>query len=124
MKNKKLVAGSGQARTAKKSKRIPALKFDQNGLIPAIVQDAKSGDVLMIAYMNEESLGLTIEEKRTCFYSRSRQCLWRKGDTSGHIQKVESIYYDCDKDALLIKVKQTGVACHTGEWSCFYRKII
>jgi phosphoribosyl-AMP cyclohydrolase len=74
--------------------------------------------------MNEESLGLTIEEKRTCFYSRSRQCLWRKGDTSGHIQKVESIYYDCDKDALLIKVKQTGVACHTGEWSCFYRKII
>ena len=99
------------------------LKFDQNGLIPAIVQDSKTKDVLMIAYMNEESLKITLEEKRTCFYSRSRKCLWRKGESSGHQQKIKNIYYDCDKDALLIIVDQTGVACHTGEWSCFYREI-
>jgi len=108
----------------KKIKRLPALKFDKNGLIPAIVQDAKTGDVLMIAYMNKKSLTITLKEMRTCFYSRSRKCLWRKGDTSGHIQKVKNIYYDCDKDAILIKVVQAGVACHTGEWSCFFRKII
>ncbi|MCF7907511.1 MAG: phosphoribosyl-AMP cyclohydrolase [Candidatus Omnitrophica bacterium] len=108
-----------------KSKRliIPSLKFDKNGLIPAIVQDKKSGDVLMVAYMNKESLKITLKEKRTCFYSRSRKVLWRKGETSGHIQKVKGVYYDCDKDALLIKVEQHGVACHTGSWSCFYRKI-
>jgi phosphoribosyl-AMP cyclohydrolase / phosphoribosyl-ATP pyrophosphohydrolase len=104
--------------------KIPELKFDKNGLIPAIVQDSSSGDVLMIAYMNRESLEITIKEKRTCFYSRSRKCLWRKGDTSGHVQKIKSIHYDCDKDALLIKIEQIGVACHTGEWSCFFRKII
>jgi len=104
--------------------RLPSLKFDKNGLIPAIVQDSKTGDVLMIAYMNKESLKITLKEKRTCFYSRSRKCLWRKGDTSGHIQRVKNIYYDCDKDAILIRVVQTGVACHTGEWSCFFRKII
>jgi len=104
--------------------RVPKLKFNKDGLIPAIVQDVKSGDVLMIAYMNPESLSITIREGRTCFYSRSRKCLWRKGDTSGHIQEVKAIYYDCDKDALLLKVKQAGVACHTGKWSCFYRKIM
>jgi phosphoribosyl-ATP pyrophosphohydrolase/phosphoribosyl-AMP cyclohydrolase len=104
--------------------KIPALKFDNKGLIPAIIQDYKSGDVLMIAYMNKESLRITLREKRTCFYSRSRKELWRKGKSSGHIQKVKGIYYDCDADALLIKVEQIGVACHTGEWSCFYRKII
>ena len=104
--------------------RLPKLKFDKKGLIPAIIQDSKTGDVLMIAYMNEESFKITVKEKRTCFYSRSRRCLWRKGDTSGHIQRVKSIYYDCDKDAILIKVAQAGVACHTGEWSCFFRKII
>ncbi len=103
---------------------LPELKYDDKGLIVSIIQDYKSGDVLMVAYMNKESLKITLKEKRTCFYSRSRQCLWRKGDTSGHIQKVKSIYYDCDNDALLIKVEQKGVACHTGEWSCFYQKLI
>ena|SRR3989338_3226080 len=104
-------------------KRMPQLKFDKNGLIPAIVQDVASGDVLMIAYMNKESLKITLKEGRTCFYSRSRKTLWRKGETSGHIQKVKSVCYDCDQDALLIKVNQKGAACHTGSRSCFYRKI-
>jgi phosphoribosyl-ATP pyrophosphohydrolase/phosphoribosyl-AMP cyclohydrolase len=103
---------------------ISDLKFNEKGLIPAIVQDKKTGDVLMIAYMNEESIKITLDEGRTCFYSRSRQKLWRKGETSGHIQKVKNIYYDCDKDALLIVVQQEGAACHTGNWSCFYRKLI
>jgi phosphoribosyl-AMP cyclohydrolase len=103
---------------------ISKLKFNEKGLIPAIVQDEKSKDVLMIAYMNKESIQITLNEQRTCFYSRSRQKLWRKGETSGHIQKVKSIYYDCDGDALLVLVEQTGVACHTGRWSCFYRKLI
>jgi len=104
-------------------KDIAELKFDDKGLIAAIVQDEKSKDVLMVAYMNKESLEITLKEKRTCFYSRSRKTLWRKGETSGHIQKVKEIYYDCDKDALLIKVNQEGAACHTGERSCFYRKL-
>jgi phosphoribosyl-ATP pyrophosphohydrolase/phosphoribosyl-AMP cyclohydrolase len=104
--------------------KISQLKFDEKGLIPAIIQDYKNGDVLMVAYMNKESLKITLREKRTCFYSRSRKMLWRKGETSGHVQKIKSIYYDCDKDALLIKVQQIGAACHTGEWSCFYRKMI
>jgi len=103
---------------------IKTLKFDDKGLIPAIVQDYKSGDVLMIAYMNKESLKITLKEKRTCFYSRSRKELWRKGQTSGHVQKIKAIYYDCDCDPLLIKVQHIGVACHTGRWSCFYRKIL
>jgi len=120
IKNAKLKMKTKKEKTI----RIPKLKFDKNGLIPAIVQDDKSGDVLMAAYMNKESLKITLREKRTCFYSRSRKKLWRKGETSGHVQKVKKIYYDCDKDALLIKVMQIGVACHTGEWSCFYRKII
>ena len=76
----------------------------------------------MVAYMNKESLKITLREKQTCFYSRSRKVLWTKGKTSGSIQKVKKIYYDCDKDALLIKVAQKGVACHTGEWSCFFKK--
>ena len=108
----------------KKAVRLPKLKFDQKGLIPVIVQDDKSGDVLMIAYMNKESLKITLSEGRTCFYSRSRKILWRKGETSGHTQKVKKVYYDCDKDALLIKVAQKGVACHTGEWSCFFRRLV
>jgi len=104
--------------------RIPKLKFDKNGLIVTVVQDRKTKDILMLAYMNKESLKITIKERRTCFFSRSRQCLWRKGDTSGNIQKVKKIYYDCDKDALLIEVDQKGVACHTGERSCFFRRLI
>lgn len=108
----------------KKTIKVPKLKFDKNGLIPAIIQDKKSGDVLMVAYMNRQSLRNTIKEGRTCFWSRSRKKFWRKGESSGHIQKVKQVLYDCDKDALLIKVEQKGVACHTGEWSCFYRKIV
>jgi phosphoribosyl-ATP pyrophosphohydrolase/phosphoribosyl-AMP cyclohydrolase len=104
-------------------KRLSYLKYNENGLIPAIVQDVKTKKVLMLAYMNKESLKITLREKRTCFYSRSRKTLWRKGETSGNIQKVKEIYYDCDKDALLIEVEQVGVACHTKNFSCFYRKI-
>lgn len=108
----------------KKIGRVPKLKFDKKGLIVAIVQDVKTKKVLMVAYMNRKSLKITLGEGRTCFYSRSRKVLWRKGETSGHIQKVKGIYYDCDKDTLLIKVTQKGAACHTGNKTCFYRKII
>ncbi len=104
--------------------KIPELKYDANGLIVAIVQDHQTKDVLMVAYMNKESLAITLREMRTCFWSRSRKELWRKGDTSGHVQKIKDIYYDCDADALLVTVEQTGAACHTGERSCFYRKIV
>lgn len=102
---------------------IENLKFDQNGLIPAIIQDYKTGQVLMMAYMNEEALKKTMETNKTWFYSRSRQQLWMKGEESGHVQEVKEIRYDCDEDALLIKVEQNGVACHTGHYSCFYRDI-
>ncbi|MHC1714347.1 MAG: bifunctional phosphoribosyl-AMP cyclohydrolase/phosphoribosyl-ATP diphosphatase HisIE [Acidaminococcaceae bacterium] len=95
------------------------LKFDEKGLIPAIVQDVKTNAVLMLAYMNEESLARTVETGYTWFWSRSRQELWNKGATSGHMQKVLSIIYDCDGDTLLLKVEQTGNACHTGSYSCF-----
>ena len=97
------------------------ISFDENGLIPAIIQDANSGAVLMLAWMNRESLERTLESGYTCFYSRSRQQLWTKGESSGHVQKVKDIRYDCDEDALLILVEQTGAACHTGHYSCFYR---
>lgn len=120
----KKAAPKRKVKEKKKTAGLPKFKFNKDGLIPVIVQDQKSKDVLMVAYMNKESLRITIKEKRTCFYSRSRKVLWRKGDTSGHVQKIKSIYYDCDKDALLIKVAQVGVACHTGEWSCFYRRLV
>lgn len=107
----------------KKSSKRVILKFDEKGLIPAIIQDNKTGEVLMIAYMNKTSLKKTLQVNKTCFWSRSRKKLWVKGETSGHFQKVKKIYYDCDADALLIKVDQTGVACHTGNWSCFYRRL-
>ena len=103
--------------------KIGALKFDSAKLIPAIIQDYKTGEVLMLAYMNKESLRRTIKLGKTCFWSRSRKEYWVKGMTSGHFQFVKSIFYDCDLDALLIKVRQVGVACHTGNRSCFYRKI-
>ncbi len=100
---------------------VQSLRFDANGLIPAIVQDAETDQVLMLAYMNLESLRLTLETKETHFWSRSRQELWHKGATSGNIQKVVDIKVDCDADALLILVHPAGPACHTGEQSCFYR---
>lgn len=104
-------------------KIIKKLKFDQNGLIPAIAQDEKTGEVLMMAFMNEESLKLTISTGYATYYSRSRESLWKKGDTSGHLQEVISIVTDCDFDCILLKVKQVGVACHTGKMSCFFNKI-
>jgi phosphoribosyl-AMP cyclohydrolase len=94
-----------------------------NGLVPAIVQDCSSGKVLMLAYMNEEALERTMSTGTTWFFSRSRNKLWNKGETSGHFQYVKSISIDCDEDTILIKVKQVGVACHTGSESCFYREI-
>ena len=100
------------------------LKFDSNGLIPAIVQDHISKKVLMLAYMNKESLEITIKEGKTCFYSRSRQCLWRKGETSGNTQQVVSIRTDCDRDTLLIDVIKAGPACHTGSDTCFFEDIV
>ena len=98
---------------------INELKFDKDGLIPAIVVDNKSGDVLTLAYMNKESLEISIEKRLTCFYSRSRKCLWLKGETSGNYQHIVSITADCDKDALVVKVNKDGPACHTGTESCF-----
>lgn len=97
---------------------IEKIKFDERGLVPAIVQE-ESGQVLMLAYMNAESLQKTAETGYTHFYSRSRQKLWKKGEESGNVQKVKSLYYDCDGDTILVVVHQTGVACHTGTYSCF-----
>lgn len=103
---------------------IPELKYNGQGLIPAIVQDVKDNAVLMMAWMNEESLKKTIEQGMTCFWSRSRQEFWTKGLTSGNVQHVKEILYDCDADTLLVKVEQVGKgACHTGNRTCFYRKI-
>lgn len=102
---------------------IPDLKFDENGLVPAVVQDWFSGEVLMVAWMNRESLEKTVETGTTWFWSRSRAQLWNKGETSGHVQKVRSIRYDCDADTLLVLAEQTGFACHTGEYTCFYRTL-
>jgi phosphoribosyl-ATP pyrophosphohydrolase/phosphoribosyl-AMP cyclohydrolase len=99
------------------------VKFDERGLVPAVVQDYATGEVLMQAYMNEESLRKTLETGFTWFYSRSRNELWEKGATSGNIQEVKEILYDCDGDCLLMKVKQVGAACHTGNRSCFYRSL-
>ena len=102
---------------------INELKFDEKGLIPAIIQDWKNNEVLMMAYMNKESFLKTLSTKHTNFYSRSRKKLWIKGETSGNTQDVKEMYYDCDNDTLLIKVEQKGVACHTGTRSCFYNKV-
>lgn len=103
---------------------LPKLKFDEKGLIPAIIQEVNTLEVLMMAYMNEHSLKMTIETGFTHFWSRSRQKYWKKGETSGDIQEVKEILYDCDEDTLLIKVIQHGKgACHTGNRTCFYRNI-
>ena len=102
---------------------IDELKFDEKGLIPAIVVDSLTKKVLTLAYMNRESLQITMEKKRTCFYSRSRQELWLKGETSGNYQHVVSITADCDKDALVVTVEKDGPACHTGEDSCFFNPV-
>lgn len=103
---------------------VEEIKFDDRGLVPAVVQDADTKKVLMLAYMNKESIKKTLEEKEACYYSRSRKELWKKGETSGNIQKVKGFYYDCDKDSILIIVEQTGVACHTGEFSCFFNEVL
>ena len=99
------------------------LRFDENGLIPAVVQDARTGRVLTLAYMNRESLAITLREGRTCFYSRSRRTLWRKGETSGNVQRVVRVTADCDGDALLVEVEPAGPACHTGRESCFFEPL-
>ena len=103
---------------------IEKLKFDDKGLIPAIVVDDKTGDVLTLAYMNKESLKISLEKKLTCFWSRSRQELWLKGETSGNYQHIVSITADCDMDALTVRVKKDGPACHTGEDSCFFNTVL
>ena len=102
---------------------INELKFDDKGLIPAVVVDAETGAALMLAYMNEESLKISIKEGRTCFWSRSRGELWRKGETSGNVQHIVSIKADCDRDALTVFVKKDGPACHTGAESCFFENV-
>lgn len=104
-------------------KILDELKYDSNGLIPAVVQEAETGRVLMVAWMNKESLRRTLEIGETVFWSRSRREFWHKGATSGHTQKVVDIALDCDKDCLLIQVRQSGAACHEGYKSCFYRSI-
>ncbi len=101
---------------------LETVKFDEKGLVPAIVQDHETGKVLMMAWMNLESLQLTLEKKRACYWSRSRKELWLKGESSGNMQEVHDVLIDCDGDTLLLKVSQTGGACHAGYHSCFYRK--
>jgi phosphoribosyl-AMP cyclohydrolase len=102
---------------------LTSAKFDSHGLIPAVVQDIHTGDVLMLAYMNAESLAKTLETGEAWFWSRSRSELWHKGETSGNTQRVVSVWIDCDGDTLLIKVEPRGPACHTGEQSCFFRSL-
>lgn len=103
---------------------LDEIHFDESGLVPAITQDAGSGKILMMAWMNRESLRLTAEKMEAVYWSRSRSKLWHKGEESGHIQKVVDIRFDCDEDVILLKVEQQGgIACHTGRESCFYRQL-
>ena len=102
---------------------VNSLKFDQAGLLPAIIQDAASGEVVMLAYMNKTAVEKTLATKETWFWSRSRQELWHKGETSGNVQKVLEVLYDCDRDTLLVKVVQNGAACHEGYFTCFHNRI-
>lgn len=106
-----------------KKVNLDELKFDEKGLIAAIAQDYESGEVLMQAFMNREAVEKTLETGYAHYYSRSRQTLWKKGETSGHTQKVVTAFLDCDKDCILLKVRQKGVACHTGTYSCFSEQI-
>lgn len=103
---------------------LDEIKWDQNGLITAIAQDVHNHDILMVAWMNLEALKLTVQEQRAIYWSRSRQKIWRKGEESGHVQKLHNIYLDCDGDVLLLEIEQLGgIACHTGRKSCFYRQL-
>jgi phosphoribosyl-ATP pyrophosphohydrolase/phosphoribosyl-AMP cyclohydrolase len=102
---------------------ISIIKFDEKGLVPAVAQEVTTGEVLMVAYMTKEALEKTLETGRAHYFSRSRNTLWQKGETSGNFQDVTGVYYDCDNDTVLVKVKQTGVACHTGERTCFFRRL-
>ncbi|NLL69998.1 MAG: bifunctional phosphoribosyl-AMP cyclohydrolase/phosphoribosyl-ATP diphosphatase HisIE [Epulopiscium sp.] len=102
---------------------VSCIKFDTNGLVPVVVQDVSTKEILMLAYMNKEALQKTLESKKAHYYSRSRKQLWLKGETSGHYQHIKKISLDCDQDALLLEVEQTGGACHTGHKSCFYQSI-
>jgi phosphoribosyl-AMP cyclohydrolase len=105
------------------SETLDDLSFDDRGLIPAVVQEADGGEVLMVAWMNREALDRTLRDGRTWFYSRSREQLWPKGETSGNVQHVQEIRYDCDGDTLLVKVHADGPACHTGNRTCFFRSL-
>lgn len=109
--------------TISRAEFLKAVAFNADGLVPAITQDAASGTVLMLAWMNRESLEKTLATGAVTYWSRARKSLWIKGETSGHTQKLVAAYIDCDGDALLLKVDQTGPACHTGEAVCFYRKL-
>lgn len=103
---------------------LDEIKWTADGLVPVIAQDAATGEVLMFAWMNRESLALTVEEGRAVYWSRSRNRLWRKGEESGHVQKVSDIRLDCDKDVILLKIEQVGgIACHTGRRSCFFHRL-
>lgn len=102
---------------------VASLKYDSDGLVPAVVQDSSNGEVLMVGYMNAEAVKRTLTSGRTCFWSRSRQQYWVKGETSGNTQEVRSVCIDCDKDCLLIKVEQKGAACHEGYRTCFFREV-
>ncbi len=102
---------------------LDSLKYDENGLIPGVVQDYDNGQVLMVAYMNRDAVRETLTSGRACFWSRSRQKFWIKGETSGNVQKIKEIFVDCDKDCFVLKVQQTGAACHEGYRTCFFRKV-
>jgi len=102
---------------------LDSLKYDSDGLVAAVVQDHENNEVLMVAYMNRDAVKQTLASGRTCFWSRSRQKFWIKGETSGNIQAIKGIYVDCDKDAIVVKVSQTGAACHEGYRSCFFRQV-
>lgn len=102
---------------------LDSIKYDANGLVAAVVQDHVNGDVLMVAYMNRDAVKQTLTSGRACFWSRSRQKFWIKGETSGNIQAVKGVYVDCDKDCILVKVEQKGAACHEGYRTCFFRQV-